>query len=298
MRSDKIFNEKFAGSLIVSGSIFVVISIIIFVYKATFSFSNPIDSEKFSQFGDFIGGILGPIWALAGVILFYVALKLQSKQLHFQQEEIKENKIQSELSRLTDITYKQIDHFISTYNSIKYKDPDSYDDELTLNTDHVFSLINNHMSKHFDKKLFDEEPEKLDDNAQREEAINMMGGILKYFLNNQEQMFLLFMSLKRSVSVLRMTYIRENINPDDLNELKSIFFKNIGDNFLLTSELSNSAIDSYLSLLRRTGRKISPSDPLDNIRIAIETIIEFKDISYTKERIAQFIKDREMYISF
>ena len=114
MELKKIYSEKVASYLIIFGITVIIISILLFIYKTTFDFSSPIDSNKFSQFGDFIGGLIGPLWALAGVILFYLALKLQTKQLNLQQDEIKQQRNQFELNRLTEITFKQIDTILLT----------------------------------------------------------------------------------------------------------------------------------------------------------------------------------------
>jgi hypothetical protein len=42
-----------------------------------FQFQSKIQSDKIGQFGDFIGGVVGSLWALAGVIMFYIALREQ-----------------------------------------------------------------------------------------------------------------------------------------------------------------------------------------------------------------------------
>ena len=54
--------------------------------------SNDLDVEKTGQVGDFIGGFIGALWTLAGVLLYFSALKLQNQQLKQQQTEIDQNK--------------------------------------------------------------------------------------------------------------------------------------------------------------------------------------------------------------
>ena len=280
MNFKKFYTEKVASLLIVFGLIFIIVSIFFFFYKSTFNLSMPIDSDKFSQFGNFVGGLISPLWALAGVILFYLALKLQSEQLRVQQEEIKEQKKQFELNRLTDITFKQIENFTNTYNSLRYVDPDSISEETNLNSDQIFAQIHNHMSKYVDKKILeeelDEESEEIDNEKKVEESIEFVAEVLKYIINNKDQMLILFSTLNRCVAVLRLTYIKENVEFIELNELKSIFFKNIGDDFLQTSFLSSPMIDEYFSLLRKSGEKISPFDSLYSINSSIKIIKEFK----------------------
>ena len=51
--------------------------IILFIFNDDFSIDAQIDDGKFGTFGDFVGGVLGSIWSLCGVLLFYNALKEQ-----------------------------------------------------------------------------------------------------------------------------------------------------------------------------------------------------------------------------
>lgn len=50
------------------------------------------DLEVTGQIGDFFGGVIGSIWTLAGVFLYFSALKLQNKQFVTQQEDMLQNK--------------------------------------------------------------------------------------------------------------------------------------------------------------------------------------------------------------
>ena len=73
-------NENFSILLIFLGILLLLISIILFFWRSSgFSFDLPINTEKFNHFGSFVSGIIGTTWSLAGVILFYVALKEQRK---------------------------------------------------------------------------------------------------------------------------------------------------------------------------------------------------------------------------
>jgi len=60
--------------------------IILFLWKEHLTTSNEIDSSKFGTFGDFIGGVLGSIWSLCGVLLFYNALKEQREDFKTNKE--------------------------------------------------------------------------------------------------------------------------------------------------------------------------------------------------------------------
>lgn len=49
---------------------------------------TPEEMAQSGQVGDFIGGVIGSIWALAGVFLYFSALKLQQQELKSQREEM------------------------------------------------------------------------------------------------------------------------------------------------------------------------------------------------------------------
>lgn len=52
---------------------------------------TPDEMAQTGQVGDFIGGVIGSIWALAGVFLYFSALKLQQKEMKSQRLEMIEN---------------------------------------------------------------------------------------------------------------------------------------------------------------------------------------------------------------
>ncbi len=51
-----------------------------------------LDASSLGVAGEFLGGTVGSIWALAGVILFFLALIYQKKELVLQREELKESR--------------------------------------------------------------------------------------------------------------------------------------------------------------------------------------------------------------
>lgn len=82
-------------SVISIGTGMIVTYIFISKIAATVSLINgaeQIDQQLTGVIGDFIGGVVGTIWSFAGVILFFLALRLQSKELSLQLEELKNTK--------------------------------------------------------------------------------------------------------------------------------------------------------------------------------------------------------------
>jgi len=93
--------KKEEGSLIEKISFFIIwvtifilaAAVVLFAHRVNiWDFNVRVDSSKLSQFGDFVGGTLGSIWALVGVLLFYVALKEQRRDFREQRNEQVENR--------------------------------------------------------------------------------------------------------------------------------------------------------------------------------------------------------------
>ncbi|KAB5489405.1 putative phage abortive infection protein [Flagellimonas hadalis] len=95
--------EKY-GLFGISLLIISILSIVIGIY-ISYVFFNKISTsvrliengEKINEqltgvIGDFVGGIVGTIWSFAGVILFFLALRLQSRELSLQLEELKDTR--------------------------------------------------------------------------------------------------------------------------------------------------------------------------------------------------------------
>jgi hypothetical protein len=62
------------------------ILLLVFGWKEGLSIDVPINDGKFGTFGDFFGGVLGSVWSLCGVILFYLALMEQRKDFKTNNE--------------------------------------------------------------------------------------------------------------------------------------------------------------------------------------------------------------------
>lgn len=78
-----MLSEKTTKFLISIGLLIFLTIPTIFLWKEPlFDSSVPINKEHLGQFGDFVTGVVGSIWALAGVILFYVALTEQRKDFN------------------------------------------------------------------------------------------------------------------------------------------------------------------------------------------------------------------------
>lgn len=82
-----LFQEKntVAIILVISG-IVLIIPFVFFLWQRTFfDWNQPVDASMLGTLGDFVGGVLGSIWALVGIILFYLALREQRKDIAMNQ---------------------------------------------------------------------------------------------------------------------------------------------------------------------------------------------------------------------
>ena len=86
---ERVFTEKTGFVLIVAGFVIIIGAVIAFVFFSRWSFSCMLDEEVVGQFGDFVGGAVGTLFALAGVVLYYVALTEQRKDLKINHDNLK-----------------------------------------------------------------------------------------------------------------------------------------------------------------------------------------------------------------
>lgn len=86
--NDSFFSENTGKILSISGIVIIVITIIAYLKNGSWKYSWTFDEAVIGQFGDFIGGFIGSLFSLAGVILFYVALKEQRKDISINQKNI------------------------------------------------------------------------------------------------------------------------------------------------------------------------------------------------------------------
>jgi hypothetical protein len=149
----KTLTEKLGKALLILGFFLLIFAAVIFLG------SDNIKADKIGQFGDLVGGLIGSIWALAGVILFYIALTEQRKDfatnrkvLDAQTEALKlqleEFKLQrQELSETREI-FKIQKFETSFFNLLKFHN------EATKDLSIRFEKSNN-IKKEKDIRIFD-----------------------------------------------------------------------------------------------------------------------------------------------
>ncbi len=68
-----------------------------------------VNLEATAQFGDYIGGFVGSLWSLVGILLFYSALRLQRKEFELQRIELRDQRQEFAITRITDVIYRQLE---------------------------------------------------------------------------------------------------------------------------------------------------------------------------------------------
>lgn len=86
---DIVFSENTGLYMACIGIIIIFLSILLFIICGSWNFSSVLDESKIGQFGDFVGGFVGSLFALIGVILYYVALKEQRKDIQINRDALK-----------------------------------------------------------------------------------------------------------------------------------------------------------------------------------------------------------------
>jgi len=126
-----------------TGIILFICGIVLFLWKDFgFDGTQKINSQKFSDFGSFVGGLIGTLWALAGVILFYVALREQREDIHInrdtlntQVKALEQQIVEFELQRKELELTREV--FIEQNNTLKLQQFES----TYFNTLHLFTNL-------------------------------------------------------------------------------------------------------------------------------------------------------------
>jgi hypothetical protein len=86
----------------VVGLLIFISSFFYFNHGEIFDKTKKINSSKFGDFGSFISGAVGALWTLVSVILFYITLRLQRKELALQRDELEltRNELQGQKNQM------------------------------------------------------------------------------------------------------------------------------------------------------------------------------------------------------
>ena len=85
--------------------------------------NNDVDMSATGQVGDFIGGFAGALWSLAGILLFYSALRLQRKEFALQRKELHDQRQEFATTRIINVIYRQLDNLANRASQLRLTVP-------------------------------------------------------------------------------------------------------------------------------------------------------------------------------
>ena len=243
--------------------------------------NNSIELEKTGQVGDFIGGVVGALWSFTGTLLFFIALQLQRTELTEMRKE-------AQVTRLTDIIYKQLDYFNKHLQEFKLVDIDR--DQRTYTGAYATTMLRNKLESGLaiDKETNEE--------IRKDIAMKFNADLIALVQKNEESFLNLFDALDSSCDVIRAILFKDTIPPADLNELKALFFKNIHHDLLNSAEYISTILAGYLTLKEQAGEKREHFlDPLERLIRTINILTDFRRLIYDKANTKRNDRMRDMY---
>lgn len=85
---EAFFSERTGKILSIFGLVIISLTILLYLILGSWDFEWYFDEAIMGQFGDFIGGFIGSLFSLAGIIIFYVALKEQRRDININQQNL------------------------------------------------------------------------------------------------------------------------------------------------------------------------------------------------------------------
>lgn len=102
---------------------FIVLIVFLFKLKSEYTIwgESTLDMTKTGQTGDFVGGLVGSIWSFAGVLLFFLSLKLQREEFELQRKELENQRFEFQATRLTNIANSQTIQILSAVRELRFQ---------------------------------------------------------------------------------------------------------------------------------------------------------------------------------
>jgi hypothetical protein len=242
-KEKRSLSEKWAIWITISGGVIFIIALIWYLASTYFKWGNKLDPTLAAQAGDFIGGIVGSLWALAGVMLFYSALQdqrndfktnrkilsAQLKEFKLQQLELKETrevfKEQSEtqkIQRFESSFYQLLNHYLEIVNTLKVISSNEVQNR------EGFTLLNEKFTELLSAITIHDESLKIGSNSSRRRFIDVEpqseNEATEWVLNSVNEFFRLNKDLLHFISLFYslVNYVGKTANAAD-----KVFFMNV-----------------------------------------------------------------------
>lgn len=83
--------KKYTGIYVLSASLIIILLVILLIYKNHFNGEISSDHSRWSQFGDFINGVISPIFTAINIGIFWYLTKVVDDNNKKRQKEIQDN---------------------------------------------------------------------------------------------------------------------------------------------------------------------------------------------------------------
>ncbi|MFA7332524.1 MAG: hypothetical protein WC326_15760 [Candidatus Delongbacteria bacterium] len=251
---------------------FLVIGISLWQLSHSYSFStdyiNLVDS---GHYGGFVGGIVGPLWALAGVLLIYTTLNLQRNEISRQWEKVKTDRIQQSITSTINIITTQVTQFnlaIECLSVIDKRDGKIYTGRnAIIFLDETFTA-------------FKDAEKTLVENQDRENAESYVKELRPfiYIVNNQLYNVIAFTrQIMDSVTTIAQTIVISEIPEEKSAHLVNFYFNSIGNDKIDALRKIEDAILRYRQFYPRDKLRDSLNEQIDLLIKHIDAICNFNE---------------------
>lgn len=261
--------------------IFLIIAIVLTIVSIAFPFIINhyfSDWSKSGTFGDTFGALNAFFsgLVLTGVIVTILIqrneLKYQRQELSLQRTEMQETRKEFLLNRTTNLVYKQLDRFEKALSEFTF----NYNGHSYVGNETISFLDDN-------KETVFNPIDKTEE--YRNEKKKAVIKLLKLYTPNKNQIEKFALNAYNSVTVLKRLIYKTNLDVQYLNDLKNLFFENVGfinmgviENIseVAVSELEYLTIDDYKEENLEVGK-------LKRSNIFLKSIKEFYHLRLTNE---------------
>lgn len=239
---------------------------------------NPSDGNNYALFGDSFGAVNALIsaFAFAGVIVAMVIqrneLRLQRRDLKLQQTEMQETRREFLINRTTNLVYIQLDRFERCINELTI----IHKGKTFIGNDAISYLDNNKQTLHIPTDKSQEECYAKNKTVIIE--------FLKIHSPNKSYIEKFAHNAYNAVEVLKRIIYKSNLEINQLNDIKHLFFVNIGFlNMGVIEHMSNLSTKEleYLSPEDYQINGIEDVGMLIKSNIFLKRIVEFYHIRLT-----------------
>lgn len=221
---DRIFSKSIGGIIAIIAFLVFAVAIYVFLSFRSWEYTNILDEAKIAQFGDFIGGVVGTLLAFVAAILYYVALREQSRDVKINQtnlelqttalnqqiEEFKAQKVELEETRKvyeeqTELFREQTLYYKTQAEEVKIQTSIAYGDLFSTNFYsllEVFLSIQKNLAK---SKVFEnvyDELCKVCDSEQKKELANVVNSYIGIYQENRNLLSPYFKTIYRLLMLI------------------------------------------------------------------------------------------------